>query len=143
MEPRAATVRVLSSLGYLPPVAIALLLMPRYRIVRHVRFHALQSLMLMGFMIGGAILLAWSGAILGNLPGIGFMLLSLCGLAISLWMLLMLGYAVYGAIAAYQGRTTRIPGVSRLLRVWERSLEKLLSLPSDPPKRRRKPASRS
>lgn len=143
MEPRAASIRVLSALGYLPPVAIALLLMPGYRSIRHVRLHAMKSLALMAFFVGGAVLISWAGAILGSMTGGGFLVLSVSGLAISLWMLLMLGFSLHGAIAAYQGRATRLPWIERALRNLDRMAEHPLSRPTAPPKRRGKQPNRS
>ncbi|MBO9541965.1 hypothetical protein J7643_15360 [bacterium] len=129
MEPRAASYRTLAALGYLPPVAIAVLLMPSYRGVRHLRFHALQSLALLLGAIGGAVLLGWAGAILGRLPFLGLFLLGISGLAISLWMVGALGVAVYAAVMAYQGRTTRLPLLDRQLRRLDRHLERRWSTP--------------
>lgn len=124
MEPRAASYRTLAALGYLPPVAIAILAMPTYRVVRHLRFHALQSLALLALSIVGSVLLGWGGAILGNLPFVGFFLLGLSGLAISLWMLGALGLAVYAAVLAYQGRATHLPFLDRYLRRLDRRIER-------------------
>lgn len=143
MEPRAASIRILSCLGYLPPVAIFLLLAPEYRSIRHVRFHSLQSVVLMLLAMGGAVFIGWVGAGLGKLPGIGFVLLSLSGVGITLWMLLMLGCSIYGAITAYQGRSTHLPGLDRPLRKLDYLLERRGSLPAYPPKRRRKPTNRT
>lgn len=124
MEPRAASYRTLAALCYLPPVAVAILVSAPLRAVRHLRFHALQSLALMGIGLGGAILLGWAGAIVGRLPWVGLFLLGASGLAITGWMLAALGVAVHGATLAYQGRTTRLPVIDRPLRRWDRRLEK-------------------
>lgn len=143
MEPRAASIRILSALGYLLPVAVALLLAPNYRAIRHVRFHALQSMALVLLTVGGAVVIGWVGALLGNLPGIGFVLLGLTGVVITLWMLLMLGCSVYGAIAAYQGRTTHLPVLDRYLRKLDLRLERRGVPAIAGPKRRRKPIDRT
>ncbi|HEY9899423.1 MAG TPA: hypothetical protein V6D00_09600 [Pantanalinema sp.] len=124
MEPRAASYRTLAALAYLPPVAIAVLLAPAYRAVRHLRFHAIQSLALTALGLGGAMALGWGGAILGGLPFLGFFLLGLTGLAISLWMIGGLGLSVYAAVMAYQGNTTRLPLLDRHLRRLDRRLER-------------------
>lgn len=145
MEPRAASFRTLAALGYLPPVAIAILVMPGYRVVRHLRFHALQSLSLLALSMLGAMGIGWAGAILGGLPFVGFFLLWLSGLCISLWMTLALGVAVYAAVLAYQGRTTHLPLLDRHLRRLDRRLEQrwgaalAAETPPDRPARRRRP----
>jgi uncharacterized membrane protein len=137
MEPRSTSYRILSALGYLPPVAIALLCSREFRPVKHLRFHALQSLVLMVLSILGAAGIGYLGSILGALPWIGFFLLSVTGLAISLWMVTMLGFAVYGALLAYQGKTTHLPVLDREIRRLDRALERRL-FPDAEPKRRRK-----
>jgi len=145
-QPRAASYRVLAALSYLPPIAVGVLAMPEYRAVRHLRFHALQSLLLMAASFGGAMLIGWLGALLGNLPWIGFFLLSFSGLVISIWMLTMVGLAVYAAIMAYQGKTTRFWGLDRSVRRLERWVEKrytkLPEASEAPPKRRRRTGPR-
>lgn len=146
LQPRAASYRVLAALSYLAPMAVGVLVMPEYRMVRHLRFHALQSLCLAALSVAGAMLIGWLGALLGNVPGLGFFLLSLSGLAISLWMMILLGVAVYAAVLAYQGKTTRLPGLDRHVRRLDRWVEKRLApapgIPEDPPKRRRRPPAR-
>lgn len=142
MEPRAASFRILSALGYLPPVALALLFSRAYRPVRHVRFHALQSLALMALSVFGSFGIGTLGAILGNVPVVGFFLLTATGLLISLWMLAMLGGAVYGALYAYQGKTTHLLMLDRPLRKVDRWLEARLNPLAEAPKRRRRARAR-
>lgn len=145
-QPRAASYRVLAALSYLPPVAVGVLVMPEYRAVRHLRFHALQSLCLMALSFGGAMLIGWLGALLGNLPWMGFFLLSLSGLLISLWMMALLGVSVRAALLAYEGKTTRLWQLDRYVRRLDRWVEKRLEKrslpPEEPPKRRRRPGPR-
>ncbi|HEY9855774.1 MAG TPA: hypothetical protein V6D05_08575 [Stenomitos sp.] len=146
LQPRAASYRVLAALCYLPPVAVGVLVMPEYRGIRHLRYHALQSLLLVAASFGGAMLIGWLGALLGNLPWLGFFLLSFSGLLISIWMLGMVGLAVYAAVMAYQGKSTRFWGVDRYVRRLDRWVEKrfttLPAAPAEPPKRRRRTGPR-
>ncbi len=146
MEPRAASYRVLAALSYLPPVAVGVLVMAEYRSVRHLRFHALQSLALMVLSFGGAMLIGWLGTLFGNLPWLGFFLSAFLGLAISLWMMLMLGVSVYGAVTAYQGKSTRLWLLDRYVRRLDRWAEKRFNpaapVPAEPPKRKRRAGPR-
>lgn len=138
MEPRAASYRVLAALSYLPPIAVGVLVMPEYRAVRHLRFHALQSLFLVALSFGGAMLIGWLGALLGNLPWLGFLLLSFSGLFISLWMLGLVGVAIYAAVRGYQGKTTRLWGMDRSVRRLDRWVERRFGGLEEPPRRRRR-----
>lgn len=146
LQPRAASYRVLAALSYLPPMALGVLVMPEYRAVRYLRFHALQSLCLVALSFGGAMLLGWLGALLGNLPWLGFFLSALSGLAISLWMLALLGVSVYAAVMAHQGKTTHLWAIDRQVRRLDRWTEKRLAAdpaaPEPPSQRRRRTGPR-
>lgn len=146
MEPRAASYRVLAGLSYLPPIAVGVLATEAYRTVRHLRFHALQSLCLMALTFGGAMVIGWLGMLLGNLPWLGFFLSAFLGLAISFWMMLLLGVSVYAAVVAYQGKSTRLWVLDRYVRRLDRWAEKRFgpagSVPPEPPKRKRRTGPR-
>lgn len=146
-QPRAASYRVLAALSYMPPIAVGVLVMPDYRAVRHLRVHALQSLLLMALSFGGAMLIGWLGALLGNLPWLGFFLLSFSGLLISGWMMALLGLSIYSAVLAHQGKTSRLWGLDRYVRRLDRWVERrfvqLPGTPEEPPKRRRRPGPRA
>lgn len=145
-QPRAASYRVLAALSYLPPIAVGVLVMPDYRSVRYLRFHAVQSLFFMALSFGGAMLIGWLGTLFGNLPWIGFFLLSLSGLLISGWMVALLGLSVYAAVQAYQGKTSRFWGLDRYVRQVDRWVERRLAplpgAPEAPVKRRKRPGPR-
>lgn len=122
MIPRSTSARALACLAYLPPVALVLLVSPEHRGIKLIRQHSLQSLILSVGSLLGAVLLGWGGTLLGALPGVGLFMLSATGLLISLWMLAMLGLAIVGAIAGYQGKYLRIGGISALVKNLERKL---------------------
>lgn len=121
--PQAAPYRTIASLSYLFPVAVAVLLLPQYRSIRLLRYHAVQSIALAALTTLGSVALGILGTILGPLPWIGMTVLLGTGLGISLLMLLGLGLATYGAVLAYDGRFTRLPGLDRWIRRWEKRLE--------------------
>lgn len=121
--PQAAPYRTLASLSYLFPVAVAMLLLPQYRAIRLLRYHAVQSIALTALTTLLSFALGLAGTLLGPIPMVGMTVLLATGLGISGVMLVGLGLATYGAVLAYDGRVTRIPVLDRWVRRWERSLE--------------------
>ena len=121
--PQAAPYRTLASLCYLFPVAVALLLLPQFRAIRLLRYHAVQAIALAVLTALGAFALGLLGTLLGSLPWVGMTVLLGTGLGISAVMIAGWGLAVYAAVLAYDGRLTRIPVLDRWVRRWERQLE--------------------
>lgn len=121
--PQAAPYRTLASLSYLFPVAVALLLLPQFRAVRLLRYHAVQAIALTLLTALATFALGLLGTLLGPLPGIGMTVLLTTGLGISALMLLGWSLAIYAAVIAYDGRLTRLPWLDRHVRRWERRLE--------------------
>ncbi len=121
--PQAAPYRTLASLCYLFPVAVALLLMPQFRSVRLLRYHAVQSVALTALTLLASVALGVLGTILGALPWIGMTVLLATGLGISAVMIIGPGLATYAAVLAYDGRLTRIPLLDRWVRRWERMID--------------------
>lgn len=130
--PQAAPYRAIASLCYLVPVAVGVLLLPQFRPIRLLRFHAIQSLLLCGVTVGGMIVLGIVGTVLGPLPRVGMGILLLTGLGISGVLLGGVGVATVAAVVAYDGRTTRLPVLDRWVRRWEKAFD------PDPEKTRRK-----
>lgn len=106
---RAETVRLWAMAAYLPGVAVGLLFARQTREVRLIRFHAFQALALMA--LGVLLLLSGSAVatIFGAVPGLE--LVFNLGVGLAFLLLIPLGFALafYGAIAAYNGRYTRLP----------------------------------
>ncbi len=121
--PQAAPYRAFASLSYLFPVAVAVLLLPQFRSIRLLRFHAVQSVAITALTTTLSIALGLAGTLLGPLPWVGMTVLLGTGLGISGVMLGGLGLATYAAVLAYDGRLTRIPVLDRWVRRWERRLE--------------------
>ncbi|MNK62430.1 hypothetical protein D3C87_816100 [compost metagenome] len=121
--PQAAPYRALASLCYLFPVAVAMLLLPQYRAVRLLRYHAVQSIALTALSTTFTLALSLVGTLLGPLPGVGITILLGTGLGMSGVIVVGLGLATYAAVLAYDGRLTRIPLLDRWVRRWERTLE--------------------
>lgn len=121
--PQAAPYRALASLCYLFPVAVAMLLLPQFRNVRLLRYHAIQSIALTALTTLLTFALGLLGTLLGPLPAVGITILLMTGLGISAIMLIGLGLATYAAVLAYDGRFTRLPVLDRWVRRWERRLE--------------------
>lgn len=121
--PQAAPYRTLASLSYLFPVAVALLLLPQFRSIRLLRFHAVQAIALTLLTALAAFALGLLGTLLGPLPWLGMTVLLVTGLGISAVMLLGWGLAIYAAVLAYDGRLTKLPVLDRHVRRWERRLE--------------------
>jgi predicted membrane channel-forming protein YqfA (hemolysin III family) len=143
-EPRSASYRVLASLCYLPPVAIAVLLTPSYRPVRHLRVHATTSLVLMGLGWGGAIGIGLLASWLGAIPGVGFALLTLFGALLSLWLIAVGGVAIAAAVAGYQGRAPRVVGLEAVMKRLDRWIEVRFVQPlGQVPRRRAKRTKRA
>ncbi len=121
--PQAAPYRTLASLSYLVPVAVVMLLLPQYRAVRLLRYHAVQSVALTVLTTFLIVALGILGTLLGPIPRVGMTVLLMTGLGISAVMLASLGVTAYAAVLAYDGRVTRLPVLDRWVRRWERQLE--------------------
>lgn len=134
--PQAAPYRAIASLSYLVPVAIGVLLLPQYRAIRLLRFHAIQSLALFGLTTVLMIALGIVGTLLGPLPWLGIWILMGTGLGISGGILAGVGVAIYAAVVAYDGRTTHFPLLDRWVRRWEKALE-----PAEEKSRRKRPGT--
>lgn len=145
-RPRAEGVRLTAAAAYLPFVAIALLLQRKHRDVRLVRFHAYQALGLAGALFAGMLIASIASTLLGEIPGLGFLINLLVGLA---FMALLVGFtalAFYGAYMAYQGNYTSFPVITDW--VWKQvnapqaGVEELEipALPPDVRRRRRRRA---
>lgn len=113
-RPRAEGVRLMAAAAHLPGIALVLLLWPKWRSVRLVRYHATLALGLQGLCLG--LLLAGSllTSLLGNLPGLGLGFSLMMGL---LNVVALMGWTVLAALGAYggyQGQRTVLP----LLSAW-------------------------
>jgi len=96
----------MACLGYVPPVAIALMARRRWREVRLVRRHAEQALVLQGLWALGSVALAWFGTWMGSWLGWGW--LALTGLGISGWLLAGVGIGIWSSMEAHDGREPRL-----------------------------------
>jgi uncharacterized membrane protein len=109
-------------LTYLPVCGVSLI----YSIIvlvtekdnRTVRFHAFQSLLLMGAIIVFSIVIAIIGVILGFISST---LAMLFGLLIWLPVLAFIGLAILMCVKAYGGGTYKLPIVGDLAEKWSNS----------------------
>lgn len=108
-RPRAEGVRLTAAAAYLPFVAIALLLQRKHRDVRLVRFHAYQALGLAGGLFMAMMASTIASVLLGSVPGLGFLINLIVGLAFVVLLVGFTGITFYGAYMAYQGNYTSIP----------------------------------
>jgi uncharacterized membrane protein len=108
-QPRSESIRLLSAVAYLPPVAPFLLLSKRHRGVRLVRFHAVQSLGVGTLVVAGILLGNALSAVFVSWPSVGFWSNLLVGFGLVALLLMATSLAVIGAWAAYRGTYTRIP----------------------------------
>ncbi len=106
MNPRSEEARLMACLGYVPPVAIALLARTRWREIRLVRQHAEQALGLQSLWAIGSVMLAWLGTWSGSWLGFGW--LALTGVAISAWLLAGVGIGIWASLEAHDGREARL-----------------------------------
>lgn len=132
MTPRSAPYRALAAMCYLLPVAVLMIILPSYREVRLLRIHAIQSMLLATLSVAGTVAIALSGTVLGRLPWVGMSVLMLTGLLICIWILLVVAYASAAAVAAYQGKSLRIPFVDRWVRHWNREMESRIPAATEP-----------
>ncbi len=105
MIPRSEEARLMACLGYVPPVAIALLARPRWREIGLVRRHAEQALGLQVLWAAGSVLLAWFGTWFGTWLGFGW--LAMTGVAISVWLLTGVALGIWASLEAHDGREAR------------------------------------
>jgi uncharacterized membrane protein len=106
-------------LCYMPICAIGLI----YSIIvlvteksnKVVRFHAFQSLLLVGAYIVGVIGVSVIGAVLAQISGL------MGGLFSLLWFVIVIGFiglAILGCIKAYQGASFKLPIIGDLADKW-------------------------
>lgn len=107
--PRAETVRQLAMAAYLPLVQVFLLINPKYRDVRLIRFHAYQAIGLFVWMLLMLLLGSMLATLFGGLPGVGLMINMGVGLLFVATLVGCTGVAVYCAAMAYQGNYTQVP----------------------------------
>lgn len=96
-------------MAYLVPVALWLLWNPEYREIAFLHRHARRSVLLNAGACGAVVVLSAASAVLGMLPGIGFPLLVLAGLALATVPLTVVACSVWCAREAYQGRSGTLP----------------------------------
>lgn len=94
---------------HLPGIAVGILLWPRWRSVRLVRYHATLALGLQGMCLG----LLWGGSLvaslLGQLPGLGLgfnLAVGVLNVVAMLGWTALSGWAAWGA---YQGERSPVP----------------------------------
>lgn len=141
-RPRAEGVRLTAAAAYLPFVALVLLLQRKHRDVRLIRFHAYQALGLAGALFALMLVGSITSTLLGELPGLGFMINLIVGV---FFLLLLVGFTAvtfYAAVMAYQGNYTSFPVITDW--VWsqvnaaEPPAEIEIPAPPPDPRRRRR-----
>ncbi len=106
-------------LCYMPVCAIGLI----YSIIvlvteksnKLVRFHAFQSLLLLGAYIVGVIAVSIFGVVLAQISGV---LGSLFSMLTFVLVIAFIGLAIFGCIKAYQGATFKLPVIGDLADKW-------------------------
>jgi hypothetical protein len=131
--PRAETIRQLAAAAYLPFVAVVLLTQRRFRDVRLIRFHCYQAIGVALITLLTLLFASIAATLFGGLPGVGFLINMLVGLAICGAMLGATAISFYGAVMGYQGNYTGVPILTDW--VW---LQVNGGQPAEPPKRRRR-----
>lgn len=111
-RPLSDDIRWIAAASYFFPIGVILLLLPRFREIRLVRYHSIQGTCLFGVTVLTLGLFNVFTALVGSLLGLGFLMFSgliIIGLLLFSWFLMGIS-----ATAAYNGKTNRLPLVSIL-----------------------------
>lgn len=111
-RPLSEDIRWVAAASYFFPIGVILLLLPRFREIRLVRYHSIQGTCLFGVTVLSLGLFNLFTALIGSLLGLGFLMFSgliIIGMLVFSWFLMGIS-----ATAAYTGKTNRLPLVTPL-----------------------------